>query len=188
MIKSNSRGFTLIEVIASLLIMGIVALVAGMGLMQGVKAYAMTRISSETIQRTEYAYNRIKLEFMNMDQVTSADANTITFTSDKTDRNLSTGTVLIISHTGTQINFSVGGSVNPLLTGLSASSPFLSYRNTTGGAWTVAQGFNKLSFITIQLIIPMPDGGGNLTFTTAVNPRNNGQANGPEPDPKISGQ
>ncbi len=49
--KKSSAGFTLIEVIASLVIMSIVGLVAAMGLVQGIKAYVITRTSSETVQR-----------------------------------------------------------------------------------------------------------------------------------------
>jgi prepilin-type N-terminal cleavage/methylation domain-containing protein len=179
MIKSNNKGFTLIEAIASLFLMGIVALIAGLGIVQGVKAYALTRMSSETIQRAEYALNRMKLEFMNMDKISAADANSITFTSNTTERFAITDTPLIINHTGTQINLSVNGSANPLLTGLSASAPFLSYLKSGGTAWALADKFNTLHTIIIQIIIPRPDGRGNLTFTTAVNPRNNGLANIP---------
>ena len=180
MMKANSRGFTLIEVIASMVIMGIVAVVAAMGLVQGVQAYVTTRINTETLQRAEFALNRLKLEFMVMDGVTAADANSITFTSNYSNRG--EGAIYAITHTGTVINLSAGDGVNPLLTNLTAGEgAFLAYRNTAGGAWTPGQGFNALHTITVQLVIPRPDGQDNFTFTTAVNPRNNGLANGPEP-------
>lgn len=178
MIKNNNKGFTLIEVIVSLVIMSIVAIVASMGLIQGVQVYVTTRLNSETLQRAEYALNRMKLELMNMDSVTAANNNSFTFTSNKSNRG--SGTVYVISHTGTQINLSVGGTANPLLTGLSASNPFFAYQNNAGGSWIVSQGFEKLHTITIQLVIPRPDGRENFTFTTSVNPRNNGLANAPE--------
>ena len=87
--KIGNNGFTLIEVIASLVIMGIVAVVAAMGLARGVQAYVTTRTSSDAIQRAESALNRIKLEFMNMDTVTAAGADTITFTSNGTTDGIS---------------------------------------------------------------------------------------------------
>lgn len=174
----NNRGFTLIEVIASLIIMGIVAVVASMGLIQGVQAYVTTRINTETLQRAQYAMNRMKLELMSMDTVTAASSGSLTFTSNKTGR--VTGTQYTLTHTGAQINLTVGDASNPLLTGLAASNPFLAYRNNSGAAWTVNQGFETLHSITIQLVIPRPDGGQNITLTTAVNPRNNGLASAPE--------
>lgn len=177
--KKNIAGFTLIEVIASLVIMSIVAVVAAMGLLQGVQAYVTTRINSETIQRAQYALNRIKLEFISMDSITAASSNSITFTSNNTDRG--SGTVFVFSHTGSEINLSVAGSRNPLLTGLIADGAFLTYFNNSGSAWTVGQGFSTLHHIGIRLTIPRSDGGGSHTLTTSVNPRNNGLASGPKP-------
>jgi prepilin-type N-terminal cleavage/methylation domain-containing protein len=91
--KKSSAGFTLIEVIASLVIMGIVGVVAAMGLVQGIKLYAMTRTSSETVQQAEYALNRIKLEFMNMDTVIAASSESIQFTSNRTTGHAGTYTI-----------------------------------------------------------------------------------------------
>lgn len=181
--KIGNNGFTLIEVIASLVIMGIVAVVAAMGLARGVQAYVTTRTSSDAIQRAESALNRIKLEFMNMDTVTAAGADTITFTSNGTTDGISRfqGIVYIFTRAGNQINLSVGGVTNTLITGLGTyGTGLFTYLNNTGGAWTNAQGFKTLKTINIQLIIARSDGGGDVTFTTAVNPRNNGMANGPQ--------
>ena len=182
-IKKSSAGFTLIEVIASLVLMSIVAVVAGMGLMRGVQAYVLTRTSSETLQRAEYALNRIKLEFMNMDTVTAAGADTITFTSDGTANypGRVLGTVYTFTRAGNQINLTVAGATNPLITGLGTyGTGLLTYLNNAGGAWTLGQGFNTLHSITIQLIIARSDGAADFTFTTSINPRNNGMANGPQ--------
>jgi prepilin-type N-terminal cleavage/methylation domain-containing protein len=184
--KIGNNGFTLIEVIASLVIMGIVAVIAAMGLVRGVQAYVTTRTSSDTIQRAEYALNRMKLEFMNMDSVTAAGADTISFTSDgtynparPTERPL--GTVYTFTRAGNQINLTVGAAANPLITGLGTyGTGLLTYLNNTGGVWTLGQGFNTLHTITIQLIIARSDGGGDLPFSTSINPRNNGLANGPQ--------
>lgn len=182
--KKSIAGFTLIEVIASLVIMSIVAVVASMGLIQGVQAYITTRINSETLQRAQFALNRMKLEFISMDSITAASSSSISFTSNNTDRGL--GTVFVFTHTGSQINLNVADSSNPLLTGLIADGTFLSYVNNSGGAWTAGQGFSALHHIVIRLAIPRSDGGDRAVFTTSVNPRNNGLANGPKP--VLSGQ
>ena len=205
-IKKSSAGFTLIEVIASLVIMTIVGAVAAMGLVQGIKAYVMTRTSSETIQQAEYALNRLKLEFMNIDTVTAAGADTITFTTNKSNR-LTQGTLYTFTRNGNEIDLTVtppagAASTNPLITGLGTyGTGLLTYRNNAGGAWVPADGFGSpspsnpfpstcpstspccsksLHSITINLVIARSDGGGDLTFTTSVNPRNNECANGPQ--------
>lgn len=179
--KKSSAGFTLIEVIASLVLMSIVAIVAAMALVRGVQAYVITRTSAETIQRAEYALNRIKLELMNMDNVTAAGTDAITFTSDGTSdgRGRDEGDEYTFTHADNQINLTVGGTTNPLITGLGTyGTGAFAYLNNTGEAWTLGQGFNTLHTITIQLIIARPDGAADLTFTTSINPRNNGLVDG----------
>ena len=200
--KKSSAGFTLIEIIASLILMSFVGVVAAMGLMQGIKAYVMTRTSSETVQQAEYALNRLKLELMNMDSVTVAGADTITFTSDKTNGR-TTGTSYTFTRNGTEIDLTVtppGAPANALIKGLGtygAGTGIFTYLNNAGGAWAQTDGFGStgstpsmcstshccptsLHSITINLIISRPDGGGDLTLTTSVNPRNNECTDGPE--------
>jgi prepilin-type N-terminal cleavage/methylation domain-containing protein len=198
--KKSNAGFTLIEVIASLVLMGIVGLVAAMGLVQGIKAYALTKTSSETVQQAEYALNRIKLEFMNMDSVTAASSESITFTTDKvTNRTSGASYKIARDSTNKQINLTVTplvgtASTNALLTGVGTDGAFLTYTKNDGSAWSPANGFgsnsscsssdsccnSSLNNITINLIITRPDGGGNVTFTTSINPRNNECTNGPQ--------
>jgi prepilin-type N-terminal cleavage/methylation domain-containing protein len=183
--KKSNAGFTLIEVIASLVLMSIVAAVAAMGLVYGVQSYVITRTSSDAVQRAEYALNRLKLEFRSMDNVTTAGANTITFTRDATYGGAG---VYTFTRAGNQINLTVAGVDNPLLTGVGTGGAFLTYRNNAGGAWVPADGFggtytctsNSLHSLTVNLIITRSDGGGDLALTTSVNPRNNECANGPQ--------
>ena len=202
--KKSSAGFTLIEVIASLVVMTIVGAVAAMGLVQGIKAYVTTRTSSETVQQAEYALNRLKLEFMNMDTVTAAGADTITFKTDKINGSTQ-GTLYTFTRTGNEIDLTVtppagAASTNALITGLGTYGPgkgLFTYLNNAGGAWAQTDGFGStgstpsmcstshccptsLHSITINLIISRPDGGGDITFTTSVNPRNNECTDGPQ--------
>jgi prepilin-type N-terminal cleavage/methylation domain-containing protein len=192
--KKSNAGFTLIEVIASLLIMGIVGIVAAMGLVQGIRAYAFTKTSSEAVEQAEYALNRIKLEFMNMDNVTAVSSESITFTTNKvTTRTSGTSYTIARDSTNKQITLTVtppagAASTNPLLTGVGTGGSFLTFTSNAGSAWGTANGFgstlactsSSLSYITINLMITRTDGGGNLTFTTSVNPRNNECTDGPQ--------
>jgi type II secretory pathway pseudopilin PulG len=202
--KKSSAGFTLIEIIASLLLMSFVGIVAAMSLVQGIKAYVATRTSSETVQQAQYALNRLSLELMNMDTVTAAGADTITFTSDKTNgRTTGTSYTFTRDVINKQINLTVtppGPPAYPLITGLGTyGTGLFTYLDNAGGAWVPTEGFgntsttnpstcpstshccaSSLHSITINLIITRSDGGGDLTFTTSVNPRNNECTDGPE--------
>jgi len=168
--KKSSAGFTLIEVIASLVLMGIVGVVAAMGLMQGIKAYALTKTSSETVQQAEYALNRIKLEFMNMDTITVAGADTITFTSNKTSRpnNPPLNTSYTFTRNGNEIDLAVnGGTPVPLITGLgtygSGTGLFTYLDNSVGAgaAWVPTNGFGDGSTIGSTI---------SQCYNTAINP------------------
>lgn len=70
--KLDARGFTLIEVIASLVIIGIIALMAGMGIVQITKQYVFTQKAGETAQVAQIAMARMLKEFSVM-QATSTE-------------------------------------------------------------------------------------------------------------------
>ena len=153
--KKSNAGFTLIEVIASLVVMTIVGAVAAMGLVQGIKAYVTTRTSSETIQQVEYALNRFKLEFLNMDTVTAAGADTITFKTDKINGSTQ-GTLYTFTRTGNEIDLTVtppagAASTNALITGLGTyGTGLFTYLDNSvgaGAAWVPTNGFGDGSTI-----------------------------------------
>jgi hypothetical protein len=178
--------------------MGIIAAIAGMGLAEGVRSYLFTRMTVESVQQAQLALARMRLEFMNMEAPTAGDANSITFTSDGTRRygggnGYAPGTTYRFNRNGTQIDLSVTppGGTNTIISNLGtygadgASNTFLGYTANTATvpSGTMPVNFRDLKVITLRLFMSRTDGNGALTFVTAVNPRNNGLANGPEPIP-----
>lgn len=84
-IRSES-GFTLIEAIVSLILVGIMAAVAGMGIVYVVKGYIFTQMNAATLQKGQIAMSRITLELKNISLVSSpSTATSITFYSFKND-------------------------------------------------------------------------------------------------------
>ena len=67
--KLKQDGFTLIEVIASLIIMGFIGSIAGMGIVHAVDGYVLAKESSATIQKSKIAVSRITKEFHSLTKI-----------------------------------------------------------------------------------------------------------------------
>ena len=59
---SNEKAFTLIEVIVSLVLIGILAAIAGMGLVKIAEGYVFAKQNAETVQKAQIAIARIVKE------------------------------------------------------------------------------------------------------------------------------
>lgn len=77
--QNAETGFTLIEVIVSLILAGIVSAIAVMGVVSIVKGYVFTKINSETAQKGQTAMVRIVKELNFISSVTTGTATSITF-------------------------------------------------------------------------------------------------------------
>ncbi|MCX5831478.1 MAG: type II secretion system protein [Deltaproteobacteria bacterium] len=89
---SNEKAFTLIEVIVSLVLIGIMAAIAGMGLMRIAEGYVFTKQNAEATQKAQIAMARMVKELAAADTISAAAANAITYT-----RPLATGNIITIS-------------------------------------------------------------------------------------------
>ena len=65
----HQAGFTLIEVVASLLIVGILGAIAGMGLVTGLRGYMQAKENGHLAQKAQIAMARIKRELMEITDV-----------------------------------------------------------------------------------------------------------------------
>jgi len=85
----RDSGFTLIEVIVSLVLVGLIALVAGMGIVSFAKGYVFTRDSTHMAQKAQLAMARLNREFMELLDITDAsDPTKISFESTTGDREI----------------------------------------------------------------------------------------------------
>ena len=67
--RGHQAGFTLIEVVASLLIVGILGAIAGMGLVTGLRGYMQAKENGHLAQKAQIAMARIKRELMEITDV-----------------------------------------------------------------------------------------------------------------------
>jgi len=78
-ISINHKGFTLIEIITSLIIIMIISVIAGMGLIEISRGYIFSKKNSVIAQQGQIAIVRLKKELSNIQSVTSGLTNSITY-------------------------------------------------------------------------------------------------------------
>ena len=78
-VSINQTGFTLIEIVVSIAVMSIIAVVASIGFIEIVKGYSFSRRNAVATQQGQVAMTRIKKEISNIQSVTSGSASSITY-------------------------------------------------------------------------------------------------------------
>jgi|GEM_PF-304931 len=117
-VSNNQKGFTLIEIIVSIVVMAIITVISGVGLVAMSKGYVFSKKNSVTTQQGQIAMARLKKEIGNIMSVTSV---TITPPSITYTRNSDTPPRQ--SHT----IFWAGGSSPLLIDGDTLVSPVTSF-------------------------------------------------------------
>ncbi len=97
-VVQKDSGFSLIEVILSLVLAGIMATVASMGIVSFAKGYMMAKENTHTAQKAQLAMGRLTRELTELSSIAAgSDATTISFVSKSGSRHigLDNGTVEI---------------------------------------------------------------------------------------------
>lgn len=82
---SKNSGFTLIEVIVSILLVGLLSVFAGMGVAVVIKGYSLTEKNAEVASKGQLAMTRLIKELKHINSVSSGTSTTLSFTSYKQD-------------------------------------------------------------------------------------------------------
>lgn len=77
----NKKGLTLIEIIISLVLVGIVAAVVGMSSVHMVKSFLFSEKNVDTLLKGQIAVARMEKELNNLKKVSASSVNSITFSS-----------------------------------------------------------------------------------------------------------
>ena len=152
----KESGFTLVEVIVTLVIVGIGAAVSGLSIMEGAKGYVFAKENAVTTQKAQLAIARMSREFLELSDVTSASSTEIQYVRDSES--------YIIRFANSQVTIDDNVLIDKV------SSFTLSYRNSGGNP---CQGTDSdLATIEISIDLTRADNDiGTISFTTTVNPR-----------------
>lgn len=168
---ASSRGFTLIEVIVSLILVGIMSSVAGMGIVSATKAFIFTKEVAEISQKSQLAMSRLTKSIANWTSFTTTLGNQLTLTRNDTI----TGETVTetYSYSGNALSLTVGGVTDVLCDGLTAFN--LEYlRSDMGGDsfWSTGQPNENLNMVRVTMTQAGQSGANSSTFTSRVVPAN----------------
>jgi len=168
----KKNGFTLIEIIVTLLLVGILAGIAGFGFTQGARAFLFSKDAYAISQKSQLVLERMKKTFINISGITHADAASVTVE-------------FIMNKTVVTEKFQISGS-NLEIVDVAANSAyiftnnivantggedFFSYFKTDGTAWVIADGSENLAKIAVFMTIKGPNNF-PVKFNIEMVPRN----------------
>ena len=166
--RYKEAGFTLIEVIVTMLIAGILASIAGLGIVQGVKGYVFASENAAMTQKADLAMARMSLELRDISEVTVASETKIEYKC---------AGELEVEHIIELVGNKITLDNDDLVDKVSVNGLEMTYKKADGTtSWVVGNPPKDLARINIELKLKhtetededIPD----ITFTTTINPRN----------------
>ena len=180
----KEAGFTLIEVIASLIIIGIITVFAGMAIVTGVKGYVFARDNTSISQKAQLTMTRMSRELMELTNITDVDQSMPNAMPNVTYERLDGSsmirqTIYLDSSDSSNkiIKIAAGASASggdELVDGVGSFT--LTYYKGTNNWVAGTDDIQLLSAIKIDLDLTRSDGSGDVAFSTTINPRNTGSS------------
>jgi len=161
-IENKKNGFTLIEVIVSLVLLGIIGAIVGMGIANIAKSYFASSKNLDTAQKGTLVLSRLVKELSAVKSITTATATAITFTryDNVTDTIAISGANLLLTN----------NNISDILTD-QVSAFTLTYYTCAAGAYNtcVAGAYNAstTNIIDINLVL-IPQVGMTTSFTDRI--------------------
>jgi prepilin-type N-terminal cleavage/methylation domain-containing protein len=165
----NSKGFTLIEAIITIVIIGVISSIAALIILKGMNASSKEQNLSNVHYQARIAMERMSREIRAVRQTGEIGTAVIgTITGNPTNRIMFidlTGATITYSLSGTTLNRTAGGIPSPLSSGVT-SLQFLHYDDSNTLTTDAA------SVWTIEISMTDTQGADSLQMRTRVHPRN----------------
>lgn len=174
--RSNEQGFTLIEVIVTLILVGITAALAGMWIVSIANGYIFAKMNASTIQKGQLAMARLSKELSAIQSIslTPTPPNGTSITFNRVDSINASGIPITISYDNNSktLIFNVNGTGNNTLAdsvsafNLNYCDDNLTSSTSCSSSWSTTK---RIIEVTLTL-----KGANNTpsTFTTRASPRN----------------
>ncbi|MCF8026579.1 MAG: prepilin-type N-terminal cleavage/methylation domain-containing protein [Desulfobacteraceae bacterium] len=182
----NEQGFTLIETIAVILLVGVISAVLGMAIVQGVKSYVFGRTNVVISQKAQLALARMDRELRAITEIddTNSDDKCIRYKRETAALDFRTigmqaDSVRINVIDGSDAPCPSAGDQGSLLLD-NVSSFTLQYEDDQGNMLTNPPALlENLRAIHIELTVSRIDSGRTESFSVVISPRNTGLPNAP---------
>ena len=164
-------GFSLIEIIMALLLLGIMGAVAVLGISRVVTGFMVSRDSAAVAGKGQLVFLRLSREFRVITSVTSASANSITFVALHPAAVASDPPVsktYTVAKSGNTVTLNDGANTDILVDQVNALTLgyYDTYNGTSQTTWTSSR-----KIIQITIVLNGPESSTH-SFTTRVAPRN----------------
>jgi len=174
----RSAGFTLIEIIVSLVIVGILAAIAGMGLTTGIKGYLFAKENAHMSQKAQLAMARLNREMMELLDIVTPTSSSIIYEHTSGNRAIAKVGSTIKVRDGSALPDTSNGDI--LIDNVTSFT--LSYFKADQTWVPGTDSLQLLSAIRIDMEINRADSGiGDVAFSTTVHPRNTKNYGGAAP-------
>ncbi len=176
-LRNNNTGFTLVEIIATMVLFGVIAATVGMIIVTFLNSYVLVKQSTDVSQKAQLVFRRLQLEFEYISDVYSADSQSVYYRR-KSDTMVEVERVAGLD--GSEIKLSNTlpiTSGNVLIDGVVSFS--LSYFNSSGdisgpsnwsasGSWGSS---NSMDLAAIRIDLTLAHDAGDISFSTTIYPR-----------------
>ena len=191
--KRHCAGFTLVEVIASLVIVGILGAIAGMGIVTGLRGYMQAKENGHLAQKAQIALTRINRELMELTDVIDfgggADSWVIFDNPNGRQAIRKVGDTLqlcILDSTKTNLDGVTGDTLVDQIDQEKPEEGFaIKYKKGLNLDWVIGDDINLLSTMELNFVLRRKEGrggeAGTVPFSTTINPRNTANFGGASP-------
>jgi len=169
--KKNEKGFTLIEMIVTLIMVGILAVIGSIGLINMVKGYMASKANASSVQKGQVILLQITKLLTYASTISSGSASAITFSTTAFGNPTPANYTLSFNDAGDVVTLSAAAGQGDVLIDQVQQFKFgyyNSHNSTEQVTWTT--GSSKIIEITMRLNL----GQGELSpeFKTRILPRN----------------
>ncbi len=164
----GNAGFTLIEIVLTMVILAVIGSMAGIGIYQVTRGFVFSRANTEAAAKAQLAMLRLVKEGINIKGVVSGTTSALTFTTQHGTPSSPVDVTYTVALNGSTLTLNDGVHDDALLDGVTAFS--LQYYDTYDGTATTTWGASS-RIIEISITVLGADNE-QATFTARIRPRN----------------